>query len=187
MIRAKRPGFLVRLGARISSFIGKIKTIYRRICRLQAVAADWLEYFGSESFRRAKDTLLREGMAILRHILPKKISGSVCFGTDDPAMTGMLLGVIAMLYPVIPEKLMIEPDFMEPGLEADLSIEGRLFLIVLIVHAVRILLSKDVRILISRILNTVRSGKGKNKADAGHKGRGKPWKKKKKTMHFRTT
>lgn len=185
VVKARHPGFLARLGARISAFIGKLKKLMAKAGKIADLLADWLSYMGTESFKSAMDTLLHEGGAILRHILPKKPEGYVRFGTDDPARTGMILGIVAMLYPAIPEKLTIEPDFLNSVLDMDLKTGGHFFVIVLLVRAIRILKNRDVRILIRRILK--KDNKKAKKTDKPRKGRSGTWAKTKKTQRFRTT
>ena len=185
--KAKHPNLLIRISARISALIGKIRRLWKKIAGGAGILRDWIEYLGSESFDRAKTVLLHEGGALLRHILPRQIAGDLLFGTDDPAKTGMILGIIGVLYPVIPEKLQIEPDFTESVLETDLTCRGHVLLIVLLVRVIRILLCRDVRLLIGRIRREWKAGKGKKESKTVHKGRGRTWRKTKKTLHFRTT
>ncbi len=161
VVHAKHPSLVIRLSARVAALIGKIKRVFRKIAHGTGILLDWLKYLSSESFSRAMKVILHEGGALLRHVLPRKIAGDIRFGTDDPAKTGMILGVIGFLYPVIPEKLYIEPDFTESVLEMDMTCKGHLMLIVLLVRIIRILICKDVRILIGRIRQELKAGSKK--------------------------
>ena len=187
VVQAKHPNLVIRLSARIAAVIGKIRNVFRKIAHGTGVLLDWLKYLSSKSFSRAMKVLLHEGGALLRHVLPRKIAGDVRFGTDDPAKTGMILGVIGVLYPVIPEKLCIEPDFTESIIEMDLTCKGHLILFVVLVRVIRILICKDVRVLIGRIWRELKAGSKKKDSKTVRKGRGKSWRKTKKTMDFRTT
>lgn len=187
VIHARRSRLMHRVVARIAAWIGKVKQLFRKIRGGCGILSEWFTYLSSESFARAKDVLFREGGAIIRHILPRKISGNVRFGTNDPANTGMILGIVSVFYPVLPETLNVEADFLDPCLLADLRCSGRVILIVLIVHAVRILICKDVRLLISRIRGKNRKDQSMSKSGRSRGGKGKTWRKTKKTMHFRTT
>ena len=170
VIEARHPGFMERLGAHISAFIGKIKTFFRKLAGIVGRLSEWMDYLGSESFGRAKDKLFHEGGAIVRHILPKKAEGYVRFGMNDPAQTGMICGIVCMFLSDLPDTLSIDPDFMDPGVECDVTLKGRIFLIVLAVRAVRILLCKDVRILIGKILHKDGKKKDAEKKNKNHKG-----------------
>ncbi len=92
-------------------------------------------------FDRAKPVLFR----LLKHIFPKKIEGTVEFGLEDPASTGMFLGLVAALCLPIPKKLRIIPDFQEARLECDVKIAGRIFLIYLLIQAIRLLRMPEVK------------------------------------------
>ncbi|MEE1114262.1 MAG: DUF2953 domain-containing protein [Eubacterium sp.] len=166
VVRSKRPNLLVRLSAKVSAFFGRIKKAAAKAERTVDQINSWADYLAGASFARAKDVILKAVIALIRHILPRKIQGSVEFGFDDPSKTGMALGAIAMFYPVIPEKLEIKPDFEEKKLEADVTASGRIILAVVLVQVIRVILDKDVRILINRIKNTKKKT-SKNKAAKG--------------------
>ena len=168
VVKAKHPGFLERLGANISALIGKVRSGIRKLKNTAGFIDKLLSYLGSESFANCRKVLTKEGMAILRHVLPYKIRGTVRFGTDDPAKTGMILGLVSVFYPALPGDLTIEPEFTESCLEADLYLKGRIVLFVLLVHVVRILLSRDVRKLIGYFLGFLKKNK-KTKDKEKHK------------------
>ena len=178
--KTKRPGIIQRIAARIQALIGKIKRFFRKLRTVWHDISGWIDYLQSDSFGRAKDCLIKEGAKILRHALPRKISGFMRIGTGDPANTGFLIGILQILYPVFPKDLCLEPEFLESCFEADVQCKGHVQLVVLIYHIVRMILQKDVRRLISRIRGQMKKGK-RNKKE---KVRKKPWQK---TMNFRTT
>ena len=140
IFRPKRPNAFQRLGAKISAFIGKIKKLFARVREI-------LDFIRSEPFSRGARVLKKEGLALLKHVKPRRIHGRVAFGFDDPSATGRMLGILGICYPILPPKLQIEPDFTEKKLEADLQIRGHFFGIVLLVRALKILFNKDVRAL----------------------------------------
>ena len=109
-----------------------------------------VRFLKSGEFENALPVLKKNGIWILRHILPRKISGGVGFGFDDPAITGKVLGAIALIYPVLPKGLQLQPDFSEKKLEADVTARGHFFLIGIVIHAMIIILNKDVRRLIRK-------------------------------------
>ena len=183
VVKAKHPGFLERLGARISAWISRIRQRISKLRNTAETIGKLIAYLESESFANCRRVLTKEGKAILRHLLPYKISGTIRFGTDDPAKTGMILGLVSVFYPSLPEDLVIEPDFTESCLETDLSVKGRIVLFVLLIHAIKILMCKDVR----EMIRCMRSKNKKTKVKKKHKGRGTSCQKIKRTTHFRTT
>ena len=178
--QTKKPGVIQRAAARIMAFIGKIRKAFRKLRDIGKNVSVWIDYLQSDSFDRAKDCLIKEGTAIARHVLPRKIRGTIRFGTGDPAKTGMITGAAYIAYPVFPEELILEPDFLESRFDADVSLKGHIQLIVPVFHAVRIVLQKDVRRLISRIRKQINKGKG-TKKDRVRK------KQCQKTMNLKTT
>ena len=90
------------------------------------------------------------GGRILKHIRPKKISGYVRFGMEDPASTGQLLGAAGILIPLIPEKLKLIPDFENPCLEADVTVRGRILLFVLLKNGLAVYRNRSVQKVIKK-------------------------------------
>lgn len=76
--------------------------------------------------RAGVTALLEGGKKIFRHIWPKKWKGQIRFGMEDPAKTGKILGILAVLFGVIGTFPEIEPDFQEAVLEGELWAKGRL-------------------------------------------------------------
>lgn len=109
----------------------------------------------SEEYKGAFDEIKRRGLKMIRHVAPKKIAGIVEFGFDDPAYTGMALGALSWILPVIPEGLCIAPDFTEKKLEADVKARGRFFLIVLLKEGLGLLLNQEVK----NMIRSVRRGR----------------------------
>lgn len=87
---------------------------------------------------------------IIRHIIPKKLKGSLKFGLEDPATTGQILAVYCALYPVTPKDLTITPVFEEPVMECDIDIKGRVILIVLAINGLKIFFNKKVKAAMGR-------------------------------------
>ena len=66
------------------------------------------------------------------------------YGTGDPALTGMLSGVIAALAAEQPW-VRLNPNFMEACLDIEGEVKGRLFTFVVLWHTLALLLSSPVR------------------------------------------
>ncbi len=99
------------------------------------------------AFQAVKKTLFR----LIRHVLPKKIEGFVHFGFEDPSLTGRILAAVCSVYPLIPEKLKIQPDFTEVVFECDLWIKGRIMLIIVLICGLKIYFNKEVKAAMGRI------------------------------------
>ena len=100
-----------------------------------------------DSIRFAWDKLKK----IIRHIIPRKVKGYLIFGSDDPATTGQVLGVISVLYAAMGPVLKIVPDFENKRLECDLEFRGRLRVFTLLVILLKIYFNKELKQLIEEI------------------------------------
>ena len=157
IVKARRPNLIVRISAKIVSFINSLRAKLRKLMDLMDTISDWLDYFATERFNRFKRLVIRQFIAVLRHCLPRKISGSIHYGMEDPALTGKILAVICAVYPVLPGKLKIDPDFEEQVVEAEVSFRGHIVPGVILYRGLRILLCRELWSLMRRVKG---AGKG---------------------------
>ncbi len=88
---------------------------------------------------------------LLRKLLPKKIRGELHFGTEDPALTGEILGGISIFYPVFKDNVKVYPDFEQSILEGELFIKGRLRLVTVALILWKLWRDKNVRYVYHRL------------------------------------
>ena len=88
---------------------------------------------------------------IIRHILPRKLKGSVRVGTGDPCSTGKILGAAAMMYPLYGGNISVEPVFEEKALEFDLRLRGRIRIITVGLPLLRTYRNRDFKYLRKKI------------------------------------
>ena len=79
------------------------------------------KFFRSKMFREALLHAKKEVLYFLKKAAPKKVTGTVRFGFDDPALTGEILG---MIYGKLPKDLSIQPDFEQEILQGDVRMKG---------------------------------------------------------------
>lgn len=139
-------GFISRLFGKIKDFVLSIVEIFGKIKRkvqdffekkesgeesqggISRVAAILRDENTPEVFR-----LLRENAGgFIRHIRPSRVKGWIRFGTDDPCLTGQLLGGVGILFAARGHAVTVIPDFEEAVLEGDLKIYGRIRFAVLL-------------------------------------------------------
>ena len=123
-------------------------TFFEKIRRIIAQVREKADL--AKQVKAAFDEVKTYIFKIVRHILPRKITGFIRFGFEDPSLTGKICAVIGVLYPVIPEKLEIDPDFTQSVFEADVKISGRIMLFMVLLNALKILMNKKVRALIRK-------------------------------------
>jgi len=123
---------------RIRAFMKKVSDLWQKF--------EWsYDFLTDERTGYAIACVLGEIKKIFIHILPKKVSGRLMFGFEDPSITGRVLAVAGMTLPYHRNRVEIEPRFEEKDqLEADVAMQGRLYGIRLLVSGVRVLLNRDV-------------------------------------------
>lgn len=82
------------------------------------------KFFRSKMFREALLHAKKEVLYFLKKAAPKKVTGTVRFGFNDPALTGETLGILGMIYGKLPKDLSIQPDFEQEILQGDARMKG---------------------------------------------------------------
>lgn len=138
---------VLAIPAKICKAISKFRLTVSRICGKIRKGRAFLK---SPEFKKALKAVMRNGGKLLKHIRPRRICGSVTFGFGDPSYTGQTLALISLIYPVLPEKLAVTPDFSRAVLEADVSARGRIYGAVLLKLAVQTYLQSDIKTIIKQ-------------------------------------
>lgn len=97
------------------------------------------------------DKAMERVAKLLKHILPRKLYGSLKFGFDDPSTTGKVLGIISILYGVTGPFLKLEPDFENKVFAADLRFKGKIRIFTVLLLAALVYFNKDLRKLLKYI------------------------------------
>lgn len=105
----------------------------------------------NERVKEAVGYSSRKIFKILCSVFPKKLSGSVRFGFKEPFETARTLSILAATVPIHQNSVEIVPDFEEPVFMADVILKGKVYLIVLLVHALSVILNRDVRYTIVKV------------------------------------
>lgn len=147
---------------KIKQLLEKIKYTFQKICAtiksLQRKKEYVKRFIKSETHRYAWNLCIKQAKKLVRRIKPKKLSGYVAFGTDDPAFTGKILACISMIYPFTGEHIEIIPDFDEKKLNADVYVLGKIRSVTFLCMAIRLIISKEVRLTykhIKKLINTI--------------------------------
>lgn len=107
----------------------------------------WKNLLTSDPMKDAMEFLWKKTKGLLHHILPRRMTGRIHFGFEDPSKTGKTLAYFSMLYPFTKENLVIEPEFEteELILEGDIAFRGRIRLGYLVYVALSVVLNKNIR------------------------------------------
>lgn len=90
--------------------------------------------------------LWKKTKGLLHHILPRRMTGRIHFGFEDPSKTENV-SLFSMLIFLTKENLVIEPEFEteELILEGDIAFRGRIRLGYLVYVALSVVLNKNIR------------------------------------------
>ena len=160
--KPEKPHFhLSAIPERIRKCIAGLKARIHRISqRLKGIAgkfrqskAQWemiRAFIQNEENKKAFHLAKRQIFAVLRHVLPRKLEGKLHFGFDDPYTTGQVLTWISPFYGLYGRHVQVCPDFLEPCLEGELKLKGRIRLGTLLFLVFRMLQNKQIRLWIRK-------------------------------------
>ena len=138
------------------SFILKINNAYQQICGKVNAGQEKVEqvrtFLNDQENRKTIGLLWRQVKKLLRHVLPRKISGRVRFGFDDPATTGQILTYISPFYGLYAKTLKLEPIFEEKVLDGELHVKGHIRAATLLWIVIRVVLNKNFRVLLKKAM-----------------------------------
>ena len=134
--------------------VNRVKEIGKSICHLgdsiRSVVEKkntLVEFWNLEEHVQARKALIQEASYLWKRSRPRKIKGTLHFGLWDPAATGILMGMLSMLYAWYPEDFTLDPDFDQLILKGELHIKGHIRLYPFCLSAWRIWRNKDVRLM----------------------------------------
>lgn len=144
-IRKKTDGFC----SRIKRHFDNIREALTGLCdagkRIKEKISEIWNFFAEECTKESVPFIKKQLFLILKHIRPRKMKGSLHFGTGDPALTGQILGGISMIYGFLPDGLEITPDFDYQVLEGNFRLKGHIRLIYVVIAGIRLFFDKNVR------------------------------------------
>lgn len=143
------PGKLFRMAQRLFSLpgrilnaIGKIALTIRKFCDRISY---WKNFLQDERTRGAIRHVWQECKGLLKQICPRKISGQVVFGAEDPAVTGEILAGLGMAFPIHRNRIQVVPVFDRKILEGEIQCRGRIYGVTLFRIAWRLYFDQNIR------------------------------------------
>ena len=132
------PGRIVAICGGITD---KILTIFGKITLIT-------DFFFDDKTQDAIHLVLGKTGNLLGHIRPRKLSGYLDFGFDDPSITGKVLGVLSVFLPQVGKTFDINPDFEKSHLECDITSSGRIYLFYIVYIAASTYFNKNIKYVI---------------------------------------
>ena len=114
----------------------------------------------SDETKALLERTLNKLKRIIKHILPKKITGEAHYSAGSLDNTGYIMGLFGMLYPSFNGNVKLYPDFdSDAFFEGKGLIKGRFFLLAVLILALRIALDKQMRKLFSALKGRTKDGR----------------------------
>lgn len=133
---------VLRFPARVLERIRKSRLTIKQFCDK---IKQWYTFLQMDDTKQALAFLKGKGFLVLRHVLPVKIQGTLHFGFEDPSITGQVLALAGMVYPLYGKTFRIIPDFEQQILEGEVNLKGRIFGGYLLLQAWQIYRCKEIR------------------------------------------
>ncbi len=144
-IFAKIAGIPKKIKEKINGIREKFKNIKDKISSLNKKKNYILDMKDDERVRSGIAYGKAKLFLILKRLKPKRFRGRVAFGMEDPATTGKILGTASAFYPLWGGNIILEPDFNEKKIEADIDFEGKIVLALLVIPAIKVWFNKDIK------------------------------------------
>lgn len=152
----EKPSGLKRILLLIKGFIAKIKNtiknIYVKLKGIRRSLRSFMEFLGNEENKEAFRLIKGQFFVILKHIKPRNFWLKLHFGFDDPANTGVVLGMLSVLYPIYQKNVSLIPEFENQIFEGEYKMRGRVRGIRILIVGIRLFRHKPSRKLFLRLM-----------------------------------
>lgn len=146
-----------RFAQKIKQLKEKANQIIRNLKSINQKKEQLLRVYHSKRFAMAKKDVFLYLKKFLTIIKPKKLSGKVHFGFDDPALTGEVLGILSVFLFLYDPFLIVEPDFETPCVDGYLKGEGTIRLGSVVSLAIKALFNKNLIKVIKKVQTILES------------------------------
>ncbi len=151
----KLLAFLRKIRDLFRGFFRNLRSSFEKICgkirRIFGMLEEIREFLEAEENREAFRYVKGEAGRLLKHVFPRKLSGAVRFGLEDPAATGKVLMALGIAYPLLGSRLSVTPVFENKFyVEGSLFFKGRIRAFSLLIIGIRVWFNKKFRGLLKR-------------------------------------
>lgn len=147
----KRSSFFKKMKQKIASVKRKWNNFLKKLRILKEKKEELLKVYHSKRFEVAKKDVIIYLKELFKIVKPNILEGNVQFGFEDPALTGEVLGIAAMLLPFYDNFLTIQPDFTEKHLEGYLKGKGKIYLFSLLKLIIKVKFNKNLIKVIKKV------------------------------------
>ena len=137
-IPKKVAGSIKQVQRSVRNVSGKTEQIKTQITK-------YIDFWSLDVTQTAKNHIWKELKYLIRHYRPRKISGQLLIGFEDPSVTGQVLGILCVLAVFGGNHLKVDGDFQQSVLKGNLEMRGHIRLCHIAKSAVIMLTDKNVR------------------------------------------
>lgn len=139
----KKQSIFEKIEKGIEKWKQKWKHLKRKLKEISHKKDALLKVYHSKRFKAVKQDLKIYLKEILRIFKPRQLEGYVHFGTEDPALTGKILGGLAVFLPLYQGFFDIQPDFEKECFDGRLKGNGKIYIFSIVKLALKVILNKN--------------------------------------------
>lgn len=145
MAKKEKKAKKINILQTIRNFCDRLKDIRDQAERIKAKKEKLEAFWNASHVERARELAWKELLYLFRHTKPRRISGFVRFGFDDPALTGYAMAAYGVLHPIWVPQVSVEPDFENEVFDCRVELRGKVRVWRFAWAAAKLFFSKDVR------------------------------------------
>ena len=139
------PHFFEKIMAGIKNAVKTVKKMCAAIKEGKDKAVLVKEFVFSDESRNLICFVKNNVLHLWRHIRPQHVRANIILGFDDPALTGQVLGLIAVFCGMAGIMPNVIPDFERKIFEGEIEIKGRINMFVLLKILLKVYLSEEIK------------------------------------------
>lgn len=123
----------------------RMKDFREKALRIKETVSYYLNLLNAKETRTYLRKVKFYALKLLHHIRPRKASGYLRYGFEDPSVTGILTGVLYCLQPANMQGILLNPNFdcQAFEFEGDVKIDGHIRLCHIVWIAIRLFFDKN--------------------------------------------
>ena len=153
----KKKSVFHRLFGKIKAVFHRLTVLIKNIIGSMKKAGDArqeiMSFLTDEENKKTFHLIVRQAKKVMHHVFPRKLTGHVTFGFEDPYTTGQILTGAALLYPLYQNKFSVIPVFDRKIVEGEFAFRGRVRLGVFLKAGIEILLNRNFRTQLKKFMN----------------------------------
>ena len=139
----ENKGIIYKIRFVLTKFFEFLFNIKEKLNEAYNTVVNIVNALKDERNKKVISLCLSQASSIINNIKPKIFNGNLTIGIDEPYTMGQILSIYGILFPIIHDKITINPVYDKEVIEGDLYIKGRISVFVLIRAAIKIYFNRD--------------------------------------------